>query len=296
MTGVIFKEYLLQFDNQVEGRKVVLLIDGFSAYKTGLDLLLESYPTGLRNTTVIFLFTNATSICQPLNQGIIRTQKVHYRKRQLSFVCSEYDTDRDLMALMNVLHAVRQGIEAWKGDVTPTTIQNCQVKARVLGPKYGPINTPEVTQDTSVYDNILSTIDKRIKALVSQEKIKSAIDITRFLNPLNEDIDNQGDNLINLIAAAHSDEERAYETGEEDIRVPRVKDSEALQLLERLRLYKEQQEDGDGVLITRLNRYERVIRTRKTTAHKQASIQAYFASKQCISRLNDIPLVTIFPA
>ena len=103
ITRRIFKEYLLWFDNQVEGRKVVLLIDGFSVYKTGLDLLLESNPTGLRNTTVIFLPTNTTSICQPLDQGIIRAWKTHYRKRWLHFIYSEYDMDRDPITSMNIL-------------------------------------------------------------------------------------------------------------------------------------------------------------------------------------------------
>ncbi|KAF6236275.1 hypothetical protein HO173_005527 [Letharia columbiana] len=45
-------------------------------------------------------------------------------------------------------------------------------------------------------------------------------------------------------------------------------DSEALKLLERLQLYEEQQNDGDDVLITRLNRYEREIRARKASAQK----------------------------
>ena len=35
MTGRIFKEYLLWFDNRMTGRKVILLIDGFSAHKAG---------------------------------------------------------------------------------------------------------------------------------------------------------------------------------------------------------------------------------------------------------------------
>ena len=262
MTGVIFKEYLLWFDIQVEGRKVVLLIDGFSAHKTGLDLLLEARPTGLRNTTVIFLPANATSICQPLDQGIIRAWKAHYRKRWLSFVCSEYDADRDPIASMNVLQAVQWGIAVWEGDVTPTTIHNCWIKARVLGPKYGPMTKriarvtgweAEVAQDTRIYDDVLTQMDKQIKVLASKEKIKSAMNVARFLNPADEDVDDKEEDIVNVIAAAYSHEERAYETDEENVPVARVKDSEALQLLERLRLYEEQQDNRDDVLVTRLN-------------------------------------------
>ena len=287
MTGVIFKEYLLWFDIQVEGRKVVLLIDGFSAHKTGLDLLLEACPTGLRNTTVIFLPANATSICQPLDQGIIRAWKAHYRKRWLSFVYSEYDADRDPIASMNILQAMRWGIAAWEGDVTPTTIHNCWIKARVLGPKYGPMTKriarvtgweAEVAQDTRIYDDVLTQMDKQIKVLASKEKIKSAMNVARFLNPADEDVDDKEEDIVNVIAAAYSHEERAYKTDEENVPVARVKDSEALQLLECLRLYEEQQDNGDDVLVTRLNRYEREIRKRRAAAQKQTSIQMYFGS------------------
>lgn len=138
MTDKIFKEYLRWFDQQMCGQKVVLLIDGFSAHHAGLNLLHQDYPEGLQFTTVLFLPANATSICQPLDQGIIRAWKAHYRKRWLAFVCGEYDKERDPIKSMNVLQAIRWGIAAWEDDVTPTTIQNCWVKSRVLGPKYGP--------------------------------------------------------------------------------------------------------------------------------------------------------------
>lgn len=47
MTGVIFREYLLWFDAQMTGRKVLLLVDGFSSHYAGkhLDLLLHDYST-----------------------------------------------------------------------------------------------------------------------------------------------------------------------------------------------------------------------------------------------------------
>ena len=51
-------------------RKVVLLVDGFSAHKTGLDSLANDGMT-LNNVKVIFLPPNTTSVCQPLDQGII---------------------------------------------------------------------------------------------------------------------------------------------------------------------------------------------------------------------------------
>lgn len=62
-------------------KQVILLIGGFSAHHTGLNLLQEEFPQGLTNTKVIFLPPNATSLCQPLDQGIIKVWKAQYRKK-----------------------------------------------------------------------------------------------------------------------------------------------------------------------------------------------------------------------
>lgn len=60
------------------GREVVLLIDNFSAHELGWKRVKEA--DALQNTDVIFLPPNATSICQPLDQGIIRPWKAYYHR------------------------------------------------------------------------------------------------------------------------------------------------------------------------------------------------------------------------
>ena len=77
MTALIFREYLHWFDGQMD-HPVVLLIDGFSAHELRLALVEEE--GGLRHTKVLFLPPNATSMCQPLDHGIIRAWKAYYRK------------------------------------------------------------------------------------------------------------------------------------------------------------------------------------------------------------------------
>ena len=61
------------------GRKVLLLIDGFSSHHAGFDLL-EAQDIELTNVRVEFLPANTTAICQPLDQGIIRTFKAYYKR------------------------------------------------------------------------------------------------------------------------------------------------------------------------------------------------------------------------
>lgn len=81
MTSKIFKLYLLWFNRKMAGRQVIFLIDEFSAYHAGLNLLQEEFPQGLRNAKIIFLPANATSVCQPLDEGIIKAWKAQYREK-----------------------------------------------------------------------------------------------------------------------------------------------------------------------------------------------------------------------
>ena len=84
-----------------------MLIDGFSAHHAGLNLLYEESPQGLIYTKVIFLPANATSICQPLDQGIIKAWKLHYRRKWVRYLCAEYNLNKDPLKTINVLQAIR---------------------------------------------------------------------------------------------------------------------------------------------------------------------------------------------
>lgn len=269
MTGVMFEEYLQWFDTQMAGRKVCLLIDQISAHGAGILFLHSIRPEGLANTKIISLPTSITSVGQPLNLGIIRSWKAHYRKRWLAYMCDEYDANRDPMKSMNVLKAIRWVVEAWEGDVTPTTIRECWIKSRVLGPKYAP-GVPGwknlVNEDTKMFNNMISRMVKQVAYLTQQKRIKTAMDITKFVSPVSEVVaDSKDDSLDSLVEIYTSGGvQRDHETDEEDESVAPVQEKEALELLSRLRLYEEQQADGDTVLISRLNKYERTINARAT--------------------------------
>ncbi len=73
MTGAIMEEWLELFDRRMAGRKVLLLLDNFSAHESALQGLQ------LHNVRVVFLPPNATLRCQPCDQGIIKALNGHYR-------------------------------------------------------------------------------------------------------------------------------------------------------------------------------------------------------------------------
>ena len=65
ITTVIMLKQLTQFNKRMQGRKILLLIDGFSAYKAAIRILIEN--SSLKNTRVEFLPPNCTLVYQPLN-------------------------------------------------------------------------------------------------------------------------------------------------------------------------------------------------------------------------------------
>jgi hypothetical protein len=83
------------------------------------------------------------------------------------------------------------------------------------------------------------------------------IDIQFFLNPSDETIEDDLEHFNEQIIAQF--EPKLEELDKEDKILPSIPNSEALEALYKLRLYEEQQEDGDTAWIRDFNRYEQVI-------------------------------------
>ena len=77
------------------------------------DAIQEAYT----NIKIIFVPPNTISKVQPLDLGIIRNFKMHYRKPFLRFVISKVDecnTASEVTKSVNVLQAIRWVAQAWK--------------------------------------------------------------------------------------------------------------------------------------------------------------------------------------
>jgi len=94
----------------MQGRRVLLLLDSFSAHTAALQTLTEN--NTLKNIRVEFLPPNCTSVYQPLNQGIIANFKLLYRRYWLRFMVEHSLQDRDPIKQMHVLWAIRWAIAA----------------------------------------------------------------------------------------------------------------------------------------------------------------------------------------
>lgn len=121
MTADIFESELRSWDKQLarENRRILLLVDNCPAHPHLLDL---------RNIKLEFFPPNFTSVLQPMDQGVIHSLKVHYR-RQLMFSnlkCIKNNTPISI----NMLDAIEMISKAWQ-QVTLKTIKNYFKHARL---------------------------------------------------------------------------------------------------------------------------------------------------------------------
>ena len=84
MDSKIFEDWVRKIDRKIytDGRKIALIIDNCPAHPPVSDLT---------NIQLIFLPPNTTSVLQPMDQGVIRSLKTHYRGRVVRLLCRDLD-------------------------------------------------------------------------------------------------------------------------------------------------------------------------------------------------------------
>ena len=106
MTGIICEEYLRWLNNRMrgEGRKVLLIMDNFSGHELGVHLV--GGLTALSNVRIAWLPPKTTSYWQPMDQGIIVSFKVQYRRQWVAFMLREYEKGRNPNKTVTLLKAI----------------------------------------------------------------------------------------------------------------------------------------------------------------------------------------------
>jgi hypothetical protein len=105
----------LDIQMRSQGRHICLLIDNFSSHSITYEP---------KNIHLEFFEPNLTSFVQPLDAGVIRCFKAHYR---CAFCIRALDLDEagecDIYKI-NLLEGMMMAREAWNA-VEPSTIKNC---------------------------------------------------------------------------------------------------------------------------------------------------------------------------
>ena len=116
MTSEIFTEWIRKFDSRMslQNRRIALLLDNCSAHPKSVS--------GLKSIQMFFLPPNCTSVLQPMDQGIIRCFKHHYRTAINKKHIEALDKEQEFNLTM--LDALREAQRAWT-KVSKETISNC---------------------------------------------------------------------------------------------------------------------------------------------------------------------------
>ena len=102
MDGALFEEWVRELHRKFlrEGRKIALIVDNCPAHP-----LIE----GFSAIQLVFLSPNTTSKTQPMDQGVIRSLKAHYRTLTMEPFIRAVDNDQPLpkisiLSAMNMLN------------------------------------------------------------------------------------------------------------------------------------------------------------------------------------------------
>ncbi len=145
MTQNVFRLWLLDFDSQMQGCQVLLLLDNCLGH-IPLEKFAEMNVV-FRKTRVFYLPPNMTSTVQPCDAGIIRTFKAYYRKRFNNLLLDGYENNIDNPKKISILDAFHLTVPAWVEDVSPTTIAyyflHCKIRTSdIIHTQQGEVGPP----------------------------------------------------------------------------------------------------------------------------------------------------------
>ena len=177
MTTLIMDYWLRNLDRKMKKKKrnILVFLDNAPSHP---DLKLS-------NVHIQFFPPNTTSFCQPMDQGIIQTLKLKYRKRQLQYVVVAMDknsvkTGPQILKEITLLQAINWIHRAWN-ETDPSTIQKCFKLAGFCESESNEPSESSSASDTSGFnfldvDELPLSLVKMAKELFDCE-IKDLVDI-----------------------------------------------------------------------------------------------------------------------
>jgi hypothetical protein len=117
MTHDIFKDWLMQLDQAMEGRRIALLMDNAPGHGKMGDVELQ-------NITIIRLPPNTTSVSQPLDAGIIMSSKVKYSRLMIPVV-SHYRAEQNSVKAKIPRAPLWACLPTAWDNVSRSCVQNC---------------------------------------------------------------------------------------------------------------------------------------------------------------------------
>jgi hypothetical protein len=246
--NIVMAEWLGAFYNHISNRRVLLLMDNFSAH-----LLAVHTTPPPPNIRIQWLPAESTSVFQPLDQGILQNLKHYYKKNWLRFMLREYESGQDPIKTVTLHQALCWSLSAWNDEITSSTIYSCFRKSTVIDGRS--LKLPEQP---------VSGIQQLYQAVRTAGQIQDAMDISQFLNPAEEDATpyNEEDEAQDPLDTLLLEMDSSYTADDDEL--PEAEPykptpHEAHTAVQQLLLYQTQQSDAQPDDIKVLRRLERCI-------------------------------------
>ena len=255
MTSEIFREELRLWDKELQRkkRKILLILDNCPAHP-----LVDN----LSSIELMFLPSNTTAKIQPMDQGVIRSLKSHFRK----FFMQHY-----ILALENkekftvsILDAIRMLNKSWQ-CVTSATIKNCFRHAHLSA------GTPSDDEENIPLSEWLKM--QNIENVVPQQDIDLYASVDDDL--VTSETPSDSEIVASVSGTVNEDSESDNNEDEYEEQVPKV--SEALSAIKTLSRFVEFHTDYSETLQSSIMNIENVIFTVSCNQRKQQKITDYFS-------------------
>uniref|UniRef100_A0A4W3J6G9 HTH CENPB-type domain-containing protein n=1 Tax=Callorhinchus milii TaxID=7868 RepID=A0A4W3J6G9_CALMI len=265
MTSVLFEGWLKKLDGRIgqEKRKIAMILDNCSAHSS----------VELDNIELVFLPPNASSVTQPMDGGIIRNLKFHYRRilatRRLN--AAEHVTPFK-WELLDAMFAIKT---AWS-RVSQATISNCFKKAgfEVTPNQYTEDDSEQETQRQfqNVWDHLTEIHGKLMPSLDDYVDV-DVVDTETTQELTDQDIVS----IVSDKADVDCPREEGSETQDSTPSVPTIREAyHALDVLRRFSLTVDAQTDE---ILELVNKAEAVVMREVPKRTQQKTNPKYFQAE-----------------
>ncbi|XP_054259713.1 jerky protein homolog-like [Macrosteles quadrilineatus] len=275
MNSAIFREWFNnQFVPSVEKfaeknnlpKKAILLLDNAPSHPSADELTSGEIKC-------VFLPPNVTSLCQPMDQGVLETLKRLYRRKLLTIIIEGMDVGKSVSEclkdtdMLDVALWISSAWEELKRDLT-------LVKSwkKLLDHKVDQDYNKEVEKETeNCNDKTGEEIVQLFRNVPGCDNIDSdAVSEWMKEDEIQEFTDNDIIDLVNADPAPDDDEE-------EEIQKTTMTHSEAFQAIEQLIEYVEKQEEATGADLLLFRRWRDITSKKRVNRAKQATITSFLS-------------------
>jgi len=266
---------------RAQNKKILLLVDNASSHINSQQGNSDVTQPNLTHVEVAFLPPNTTSHLQPLDAGVIKSFKAHYKRNYCRHILKLFEEGKDInKEKVNIKEAVDYLADAWE-NVSSDTIFNCWVKTGILPSTNDNdiANATQIQQDNEVADtnqfieDLGAASDKPLAAPLA-DALNDFCDLKEEI--LTEDVLNEND-IIKLIQEEMNEEKDNSDDSEDELVLVSLDD--AIKSLQTWVTFFEQQEmdefKNEDVRV--FKKYLKTVHELKIQTKKQVQITNFFS-------------------